>query len=108
MAMHGVLEQNGFEVAAFGSFEQDIDSKVARIAPSSVLDALIDIGGASTVDGVFASCTNLQTFAIIEQAEAALSKPVITSNQALVWHMLALTGLPTKGRGPGRLFDTQM
>ncbi len=102
--MQRLLNDNGFEISAFGSFEQEDDRVVARISPHSILDALCDIGARDTVDGVFAACTNLRCFGVIDEAEKRLGKPVITSNQALAWHMLHLAGIPTDGMGPGRLF----
>ena len=95
----------GLEIAAFGSFEQETDALVARIAPDSVTSALIALGAAAEVDAVFASCTNLRGFASIGPAEARLGKPVVTSNQALGWMLRRLCALPTRGAGPGRLFD---
>jgi maleate isomerase len=104
-AMRSLLEANGLTVATFGSFEQIEESVVARISTSSVLEAVCQVGESAEVDAVFTSCTNLRSFDIIEDAESTLGKPVISSNQALAWHMLTLAGLPTKGQGPGRLFN---
>ncbi|MGB0507067.1 MAG: maleate cis-trans isomerase family protein, partial [Pikeienuella sp.] len=102
--MMDVLKANGFEIAAFGSFEEEKDSVVARMAESTTLQAVLDIGSASEVEVVFASCTNLRAFGIIEEAEAKLGKPVISSNLALSWRMLRLAGV-TDASGPGRLFQ---
>ena len=55
---------------------------------------------------VFASCTSLRCFGIIEQAEAELDKLVFSSNAALFWHMTPLAGIDAKG--PGRLFSTPL
>jgi maleate isomerase len=104
-AMRKLLEENGFAVTAFGSFEQSEESVVARISQASVLDAIISLGNSADVEAVFASCTNLRSFDIIDQAEAEIGKPVITSNQALAWHMLWLAGLSVQSKGPGRLFN---
>jgi len=103
-AMIALLEENGFEVVAFGSFEQQEDARVARISPQSVLEAACAIGAAKEVEAVFISCTNLRAFEIIPEAEARLGKPVISSNLALGWHMAALAGLLDVASGPGRLF----
>ncbi len=103
-AMRALLERQGFSIAAFGSFEQVEDPKVARIAPASIVEALVKLGQDQDVEALFVSCTNLQTFGIIEEAERQLGKPVVTSNQALCWHLLRLAGQPTEGQGPGRLF----
>jgi maleate isomerase len=105
-AMRTLLEKNELTVAAFGSFEQIEESVVSRITEQSVLQAVCAIGENENVDAVFASCTNLRSFDIIDEAEAAIGKPVISSNQALAWHMLTLAGLPTAGKGPGKLFNS--
>jgi len=105
-AMRELLEENKIAIAGFGSFEQVEEAVVARIALQSVYDAICEIGKAPNVEAVFASCTNLRSFGIIEKAEAAIGKPVITSNQALAWHMAELAGLSAKISGPGQLFRT--
>ena len=104
-AMRKLLEQNGFSVAAFGSFEQIEESVVARITSSAVFDAVCAVGKDPDVEAVFVSCTNLRSFDIIDKAEAIIDKPVISSNQALAWHLLTLAGLAPSGKGPGRLFN---
>jgi len=103
-AMRELLSCDGFDLKVLGSFEEEKDSRVARIDTMSVLDAIRHLGQSDDVDAVFASCTNLRTFGIIDEAEQDIGKPVITSNQALAWHMLRLAGEQTTGRGPGRLF----
>ena len=103
-AMQDLLEESGITVNAFGSFEQTTDANVARLSPQSILDAMLTVGGSDETDAVFASCTNLNTFPIIQEAERQLGKPVITSNQAMAWHMAALAGLSNDVQGPGHIF----
>ncbi|PCI03982.1 MAG: Asp/Glu racemase [Hyphomicrobiales bacterium] len=105
-AMRDLLSNNGISVSGVASFEQSRDPVVARISPASILDAIIATGEDDNIDAVFVSCTNLRCFDIIEQAEEKIRKPVISSNQALAWHMLKLAGLPTWSMGPGRLFGS--
>lgn len=99
-AMQALLEANGFEITAFGAFEEAEEAKVARISEASTLAAMLEVGGGD-VDAVFASCTNLNTFGVIEAAEAALGKPVVSSNSALIWHLCRLAGM--RAHVPGRL-----
>lgn len=108
-AMRALLESNGLSIPVFASFEQSEEAVVARISTQSVCDAICAVGKSDKVDAVFASCTNLRSFEILDQAEASIGKPVITSNQALAWHMLQLAGqtAPRDGCGPGRLFRSQ-
>lgn len=100
-AMRGLLEANGFEISAFLSFEEAQEKVVARISEASVLAAVKKLGQ-SECDVVFTSCTNLRSFGVIEAAEAAIGKPVISSNSALAWHMARLAGRDVAG--PGQLF----
>ncbi len=102
-AMHDLLEENGIQITSFGSFEEESDPKVARIAQSSTLEGMMHVG-AGECDAVFASCTNLGSFSVIEQAEKALGKPVISSNSAFTWHLHRLAGFTGPIAGPGRLF----
>lgn len=55
-------------------------------------------------DALFISCVNLHTIQIIERLETDLKKPVITSNQATLWHLLRLANINDKIRGYGQLF----
>lgn len=54
-------------------------------------------------DALVISCTNFRTLEIIDHLEAALSRPVVTSNQASLWRLLALAGLDDPVPGAGRL-----
>ena len=102
--MRALLSRDGIDVLSEVSFAEGDDRKVARIDPASTRAAMLDAARAEGVEAVFASCTNLQTFVVIEEVEAALDLPVVTSNQALIWHMLRLSGASARGWGPGRLF----
>ncbi len=101
--MQNLLTREGFEIAKVGAFNESQDRLIARISEESVLAAVEHIGN-SDCDAVFASCTNLRSFGILEEAERRIGKPVVSSNQALGWHLLRLAGLETRGMGPGRLF----
>ena len=96
------LHQDGFKIKDQISFNETDDTVVARIAEGDSLKAIIDIGR-NDVDAIFISCTNLKTFNIIDKAEKILQKPVISSNQALIWHMLK--PLKINKKGPGLLFQ---
>ena len=103
--MRGFLADHGIETVAEVSFGEGDDRKVARIAQRSTLKAMLEVGHADGVEAVFASCTNLGSFEVIDQAEDELSMPVISSNLALIWHLLKKAGIPATGWGPGRLFQ---
>jgi maleate isomerase len=56
-------------------------------------------------DVYFLSCAAISQLGIIEEAEARLDRPVITSNQVVIWDALCALGTGDR-RGPGRLFAT--
>jgi maleate cis-trans isomerase len=58
-------------------------------------------------DGVFLSCTNIHAPDAIEPLERTLERPVVTSNQAVLWYSLRLCGLHDRVSELGRLFNLQ-
>jgi maleate isomerase len=103
--MRAHLLQHGIEVVSEISFAESDDRKVARISEATTRAAMLDAGRAEGVEAIFVSCTNLRSFAVIDVVEAALDLPVISSNQALIWHLLHLAGIKPTGWGPGRLYQ---
>jgi maleate isomerase len=57
-------------------------------------------------DVYFLSCANIAVFSIIEELEQRLDRPVITSNQAVIWDALSRLGAQDRRGCPGRLFAT--
>ena len=108
LEMQANLQAAGYETTAVATFGQSADFTVARISANSILNAVSLIGVRDDCEGVFVSCTSLRALQIIPQAEAVLGKPVISSNQALAWHMMRLSGLKTVPTNTGRLFATQL
>ena len=89
-AMIDELESEGIEVVRGASFHESQDDRVARISPESLSSAIDALGTSKDVDAIVASCTNLRTFDILDDASARVGIPVISSNSALVWHIECL------------------
>jgi maleate isomerase len=51
------------------------------------------------------SCANISVFSVIDDLEAALDRPVVTSNQAVLWDCVGALGCPNSA-GAGSLFAT--
>ena len=109
----GHLTRKGLAVAVVGSFLEESDSVVARITEESVAAAVIQLvasdqaragGGAGGLDAVFVSCTSLRALGIVEDLEADLGIPVVSSNLAFGWHLLRLAGVEDAIPGLGRLY----
>jgi maleate isomerase len=56
-------------------------------------------------EAYFLSCTNIRAMAAIAPLERALNVPVISSNQAMLWHALRKAGVADKLQGYGRLLS---
>lgn len=61
-----------------------------------------------TADGVLIPGTGFRSLAAIEMLERDLDVPVITANQASMWHCLQLTGIQSVVTGFGELFDRRL
>ncbi|CUH86946.1 Arylmalonate decarboxylase [Phaeobacter sp. CECT 5382] len=103
--MQKTFEAAGYRVPAMVSFGEEVEANVARIDPASIHAAALEVGKNPEIETVFLSCTNLRTLDIIEDLEQRLGKPVVSSNQALAWHMAHLSGAPLAVDAPGVLFQ---
>jgi maleate isomerase len=99
------IEARGFAVPVMGSFNEEDDRKAARIDAASIEGAVLELGRAPGVDAVFVSCTSLRLAGAVAGIEAALGKPVTSSNHALAWHCLRLAGIADRRAGSGTLFE---
>lgn len=105
--MRDALEDIGFEIAAFASFEEGDDRVVARIAESAIKDAAVRVANETACDAIVIACTNLRCLRVIPEIEAQTGVPVISSNQAMGWHMLRLSGVAEPIPDFGKLFSTR-
>lgn len=94
----------GIEVSAVGSFLESNDLVVARITEQSIANGVRQITAAGEVDAVFVSCTSLRTFGILPGLEQELGMPVVSSNLAILWHLLRLADVDTELPHLGSLF----
>jgi maleate isomerase len=58
-------------------------------------------------DAYLVSCANISVFGVIEELEATLNRPIVTSNQSVIWDALRLLGWSDRRGCPGRLFGLQ-
>jgi maleate isomerase len=101
------LSNRGLEIGAFGSFRRATDPEIAAVMPESIAAAARALDGPG-IDGIFLSCTALRALPVVEALEAGLGKPVVTSNQAMAWHALRLSGYEASIAGFGRLLRMQI
>ncbi|MDG2295112.1 MAG: Asp/Glu racemase [Paracoccaceae bacterium] len=103
LTLRNSLKKNGVNSLVFGSFDEAVETRVARISGGSIIDACRTLCNQGPVEGIFLSCTNLQTIDVIEEIEELCRVPVLSSNQVLAWHMRTLSSLQPSLTGVGRL-----
>ena len=99
------LEDVGFDVPVFGSFNEPHDPTVAAIDSQSLKTGIARITEGRDVDAIFISCTSVRIVADVAAIETELDIPVTSSNHALAWHCLRLAGIDDKQPELGRLFS---
>lgn len=87
------LEDAGYEVPVFGSFNEPSDPVVAAISPKSIRAACQRIRDAASFDALFVSCTSVRLLEEAKALEDLLGVPVTSSNHAMIWHCLRLAGV---------------
>ena len=100
------LEANGVGVAGGAHLDIDTNAEMATLQP----DALLDWASrhvAPEADACLLSCTAIKSAAVIAPLEARCGRPVVTSNQAMMWHLLRSSNIEDPVDGFGRLFGNQ-
>lgn len=96
----------GIEVLTAAGHGLDGSDAYCSTPPSFWLDNTLKLRHPKA-DIYFLSCANISAFKVIEELERKLERPVISSNQAVVWDQIARHGLGlaagTRGSCPGRL-----
>jgi maleate isomerase len=95
------FRSQGFEVVE--SVSPDLSHDPRRIEPAAVYEWVArHVSGAA--EAVFIGGNGFRAAGAIEPLEAAIGRPVLTSNQVLLWNLLAQAGEEFEVAGYGRLF----
>jgi len=95
---------HGIKVINIAGFGYDSDIDMTGIPPREIAHAATKVCD-DRADLLFISCTAIRASLVIETIEQTIAKPVVTSNQALVWHSLKLVGYTQSIDGYGSLFQ---
>ena len=98
------LTERGFDVLAIHGLNLLHDSEIIRVSPNFIRDFACSIDRPDA-DAIFLSCGALRAVEVIDEIEQIVGKPVVTSNQALLWHCLKLAGVDERPRKCGRLMQ---
>jgi maleate isomerase len=100
----GFLAHHGLEVVRHHGLGLNTNTEMGKLAPDVFFDQAMQ-HAASAADAYFISCTAIRSAEVIERLEQALERPVITSNQVMVWNALRTSGIDDKVEGYGTLFS---
>jgi maleate isomerase len=102
--VNSFLSQNEIDIVNALTFNILSGYAMSRLSPNDFYAAALQVN-TEEAEAIFISCTASHLSPILEDLEHAIGKPVVTSNQALVWQCCETTGLHrTDGHG-GVLFD---
>jgi maleate isomerase len=97
------LEAAGYDVVELAGRGLEDPISIGSLSPADAYRDAVAVDRPAA-DGVFVSCTDFRTFEVIEQLEADLGKPVVTSNQATLWDALRTAGVGGDDPHLGELF----
>ena len=99
----GFLADCGFETVARSEVDEVLDNTgQGALTPEAVL-ALGAGADGPDVQAVVLSCTDMRSVEVIDQLEQAVGKPVVTSNQAMMFQAASVLGIDGLPGGLGRL-----
>lgn len=101
-AEHRFFAEGGIETIAGAHLGITDGFRLAEPTPEAILDLALGAWDPAS-DGVIIACLNFRSHPIIDELESRIGKPVVTSTQATLWHVLRLAGVETPIPGYGRL-----
>jgi maleate isomerase len=96
------LERMGFDILAMEGLNIERDSDMVRVAPDFIVEFARSLDRPEA-DAIFVSCGALRTLDAVDEIERRAGKPVVASNQAMIWDVLRLAGIGDKIEGNGQL-----
>ena len=104
-----LLESMGYEVTELRGYHEHVDptafrnDMIGRLGPEIAYELAMTVNGPRN-EAIFISCTNFRAIEVIQRLEDETGKPVISSNQATMWHSLRKLGIHDALNGYGSLF----
>lgn len=97
------LTERGFDVLGITGLNLTNDADMARVSPDYIESFALSLDR-QDADAIFISCGALRSIEVVERIEAKVGKPVVVSNQAMLWDCLRLAGVDDRLTGLGQLF----
>ncbi|MDC3008441.1 racemase, partial [Candidatus Pelagibacter sp.] len=98
------FKEEKFEVVSNSYLDIAADYDIGKVDQDFIYDSLVNMN-IEDADALFISCTALPVLNIIDRLEKKLNKPVLSSNQTLIWDTLEKIGKNNNIKGFGSLFS---
>ena len=96
------LVKQGFEILNFQGMNILKDPDIRRVSPEFIKRYAKHIDHPDA-NAILLSCGALRSTQVIEEIEREVGKPVVGSNQAMLWNTLRMAGIEDRLEGCGRL-----
>ena len=96
--------KKNIEVSSFASLNLNLDSEFANVDPNYILEISSKLE-TKNADALFISCTALPVLNILDKLEKKIQKPVLSSNQTLIWDTIRSVGYKSPIKGYGKLLE---
>lgn len=87
------LRAEGFELVASRGLDFTDARLAAKLSPGEISDIATRLDQPEA-DGLFLACANVRAMEAARDLQRRLRKPVVTSNQAVIWELLDMIGHP--------------
>ena len=100
----GYFTKKNIEVSSFASLNLNLDTEFANVDPNYILEISSKLE-TKNADALFISCTALPVLNILDKLEQSIKKPVLSSNQTLIWDTIRSIGYKSPIKGYGKLLE---
>lgn len=97
------LEDQGFDILDIQGLNITNDADMVKVTPDFIKEFALSIDRPDA-QAIFISCGALRSIDVVDKIEEMVRKPVIVSNQAMIWETLRLAGIKDVIDGYGSLF----
>jgi maleate isomerase len=98
------LADKGFDVLDIQGLNVEDGEAMGRITRDCLKEFALSVDDPDA-DVIFVSCGGIRTIDVLQEIEDAAGKPVVCSNQAMMWDCLRRAGIADRIEGYGRLFE---
>ena len=96
------FKKENFSITSNSYFDIKNDIDIGKVDPEYLFEVLSQMD-LKEADALFVSCTALPALEIIEEVEKKINKPVLSSNQTLIWDSIRSVGYKPSIEGYGKL-----